>query len=224
MGDPMVEAGEEGDMSETHPSSAGDPAVRAPQRHAWSPEEDEQLRQLVAEHGACDWGTIAAQMNNRKHWQCRERWHHHLTPELTRTEWSVQEDAIILHSVRNFGQQWSRFRAHLPGRSGHAIKNRYHSLKRRADRLRKQGRLGEDDTSIPLGTPGGTGQLTASSAHPTAPGAPPGTSQPSGGSWLGFSPSVPRSQAVPIAQPAGRHALPLSGHPLRAEAAALQLP
>jgi len=125
MGDPMVEAGEEGDMSETHPSSAGDPAVRAPKRHAWSPEEDEQLRQLVAEHGACDWGTIAAQMNNRKHWQCRERWHHHLTPELTRTEWSVQEDAIILHSVRNFGQV--RTPTCMPARACVGAAGRFHS-------------------------------------------------------------------------------------------------
>lgn len=247
-----------GDMSEAAPSS-GEPAARAPQRHAWSPEEDEKLRQLVAQHGPCEWGAIAAQMGTRKHWQCRERWHHHLTPELTRTEWTAHEDAIILHNVRSFGQvrrasakhrgprarrgriacarahspaplaartlgptasqQWSRFRAHLPGRSGHAIKNRYHSLKRRADRLRKQGRLGENDDAIPLGTPGGAPQLAGA--------APPGgfPAQPPAAHWPPFQHVQPAAPAMPIAEAAGGHQLgrhPGSGHQLGAHPGSAQ--
>ena len=49
----------------------------------WRPEEDELLRQLVAE-GRKNWGQVATRIPGRTSKQCRERWYNHLDPNIVR--------------------------------------------------------------------------------------------------------------------------------------------
>lgn len=46
----------------------------------WSPEEDRQLKSLVAQLNTSKWGDIAKHIGSRSGKQCRERWHNHLNP------------------------------------------------------------------------------------------------------------------------------------------------
>ncbi len=52
-------------------------------RRAWTEQEDEAIRQMVAKHGTKSWALIAENlakegMPGRSGKQCRERWHNHL--------------------------------------------------------------------------------------------------------------------------------------------------
>lgn len=60
-------------------------------RRAWSLEEDDAIRKLVADHGTKSWSRIAEALRTdfgieeRTGKQCRERWHNHLGPRRART-------------------------------------------------------------------------------------------------------------------------------------------
>ncbi|RHY35537.1 hypothetical protein DYB32_000009 [Aphanomyces invadans] len=54
----------------------------------WRPDEDDVLRQLVAE-GRKNWGQVAARIPGRTSKQCRERWYNHLDPNIVRGYVSV---------------------------------------------------------------------------------------------------------------------------------------
>jgi len=45
-----------------------------------------------------------------------------------RSMWKPEDDAIILDNVAKHGNKWSQLAVLLPGRSAHAIRNRYHRL------------------------------------------------------------------------------------------------
>ena len=45
-----------------------------------------------------------------------------------RLSWTPAEDRIIVHSVNELGHKWFRIAQRLPGRTEHAIRNRYHRL------------------------------------------------------------------------------------------------
>jgi hypothetical protein len=54
-----------------------------------------------------------------------------LAPENQRAVWAPEEDLILLEKQRVFGNQWSKIRDFLPGRSIVSIKNRWSWLCRR---------------------------------------------------------------------------------------------
>mmetsp|Transcript_8721 Transcript_8721/g.24949 ORF Transcript_8721/g.24949 Transcript_8721/m.24949 type:complete len:697 (-) Transcript_8721:99-2189(-) len=113
----------------------------------WTPEEDEFLYGLVLEYGPSRWTDVAREVNLHIHakegggrgeaWhvrtgkQCRERWTNHLDPTITRTEWTEEEDALLLAEQESIGNKWSDISKKLPGRTENAVKNRWNSLKRK---------------------------------------------------------------------------------------------
>ena len=50
-----------------------------------------------------------------------------------RPSWTRTEDAIIVRSVADLGHQWHRIASRFPGRTSHAIRNRFHRLQAIAD-------------------------------------------------------------------------------------------
>ena len=123
---------------------------QASERRVWSADEDVQIVALVSEHGTRAWSMIAAQLPTRTGKQCRERWHNQLDPNITKTDWSAEEDELLISSHRRFGNKWAEIAKQLTGRTDNQIKNRWNSALRRE--LRKFNRLASKQRGHPVVT------------------------------------------------------------------------
>ncbi|OHT16487.1 hypothetical protein TRFO_41821 [Tritrichomonas foetus] len=96
----------------------------------WTPDEDNLLKMLVKKEGTNNWSLIAQSINGRTGKQCRERWLNQLRPELTKNNWTPQEDAILIHQQQIHGNMWTKIAQYLPGRSPNNVKNRWSWISR----------------------------------------------------------------------------------------------
>ena len=103
---------------------------------SWTREEDELIVRWVQEKGTKEWGALAAQLPGRISKQCRERWHNHLCPTVKKSDWTEEEDKILIECQAKWGNKWSKIAELLPGRTDNSVKNRWNSsLKRRLERI-----------------------------------------------------------------------------------------
>ena len=51
---------------------------------------------LVKSHGPKNWSFVAKHLPGRIGKQCRERWHNHLNPGISKDKWTEEEDQIIV--------------------------------------------------------------------------------------------------------------------------------
>jgi len=131
----------------------GCPDSAAPRstKTAWTPDEDAKLLAAIERHGGPkDWSRIAADLPQRKGKQCRERWHNHLSPEVKKEGFSVEEDRQIMEAVAAHGTKWATLVKLIPGRTDNAIKNRWNSTTRRLVRMQARW-AGQGGLLGPLG-------------------------------------------------------------------------
>ena len=81
-------------------------------------QEDDLVQRLVADHGGSEaelaslgasnikWLTIGSKVPGRTGKQCRERWHNLLAPTVNKSNWSEDEDNMIVHSLQTLGTKW----------------------------------------------------------------------------------------------------------------------
>ncbi|XP_066320310.1 transcription factor MYB3R-2-like [Miscanthus floridulus] len=108
-------------------------------RNTWSQDEDAILIQMVGPHCKNKWSNVARSIPGRSREQCRERWMFYLDPAMNNQPWSEQEDITLIRAHRILGNKWCKLATHFPGRTGKAIKNRWHTLmngKRNSDYIR----------------------------------------------------------------------------------------
>ncbi|KAH0840116.1 hypothetical protein J3R83DRAFT_1092 [Lanmaoa asiatica] len=71
----------------------------------WTPEEDARLSAAVAAYGS-SWVDVAANVPRRHNDQCRDRWTEQLNPNVNRSQWSEEEDRVLLDYVRDHKNAW----------------------------------------------------------------------------------------------------------------------
>ena len=93
--------------------------------------EDQLLVTYVRKYGEKNWKTIAKMMDGRTPRQCRERFKYYLsTPLMNVSNWSQEEDALLLQKYQEMGSKWSQIALFFPGRTDINIKNRFNRIMR----------------------------------------------------------------------------------------------
>ena len=102
------------------------PQVLLPSRTKFSPQEDQRLKELVAQYGTSDWAKIALALGGRTSRQCRERYKNFLQPCLVNGPWTPEEDELLIRLFHQYGPNWvAMHRRHFPTRSNNNIKNHW---------------------------------------------------------------------------------------------------
>lgn len=129
----------------------------------WTESEDQALKGLVLYKGSMKWTVIAEKLNEiihnnlniRQAKHCRERWHNFLNPALKWTEWTADEDRIILDKHEVLGNKWSAISKMLSGRTENQVKNRWRCLQRKVKKISKKS---ENQVFIEIGGESGKGE------------------------------------------------------------------
>ncbi|OHT01555.1 Myb-like DNA-binding domain containing protein [Tritrichomonas foetus] len=89
-------------------------------------EEDRRLAELVRMNGPKKWRKIAMAMEGRTGRQCRDRYRNYLAPSINKSEWTLDEDHLLIEKVHQYGSCWSKISKFFFGRTSSAIKNRWY--------------------------------------------------------------------------------------------------
>mmetsp|Transcript_12489 Transcript_12489/g.23179 ORF Transcript_12489/g.23179 Transcript_12489/m.23179 type:complete len:565 (-) Transcript_12489:99-1793(-) len=102
------------------------PQKPSTQSRKWSPEEDNILRNAVEMYNGQNWKSIAAQVPDRDHVQCLQRWKKVLRPGLVKGAWKKHEDEILIKMMNQPGVQgWSQISREIPGRTPKQCRERW---------------------------------------------------------------------------------------------------
>nr|CCA14835.1 myblike DNAbinding protein putative [Albugo laibachii Nc14] len=93
----------------------------------WTKDEDEALREAVANHKSKNWKAIASQVPGRNHTQCLQRWTKVLAPGLVKGHWSPHEDDLLRRLVASEQKNWGEVAAKIPGRTSKQCRERWHN-------------------------------------------------------------------------------------------------
>jgi hypothetical protein len=101
---------------------------------AWSSKEDHIILDNMRIYGK-KWNLIALKFTNRNAKQIRDRYTNYLDPKITRNNFTLDEDLLILDLYSKHGSRWTYIKNFIPHRSSDMIKNRYKSSICRNEKL-----------------------------------------------------------------------------------------
>lgn len=91
----------------------------------WNQEEDDMLRELIAQYGK-QWSVIASHMPNRTATQIAARWEKCINPKLTKGPFNPEEDKILIQFVEEYGcHAWPKVSTVLPHRTAKQCRERW---------------------------------------------------------------------------------------------------
>lgn len=96
----------------------------------FTPAEDKQLQKLVNQLGTNSWHTIAKRMRGKTSKQCHDRWKNYANPQLRNSEWSEEEDLLLIEKFTELGPRWTQIAKFFKDRSMNCLRNRFLKLKR----------------------------------------------------------------------------------------------
>ncbi|KAH0788443.1 Myb-like DNA-binding domain containing protein [Histomonas meleagridis] len=98
----------------------------------WSKKEDIRLLCGTAKYGAKNWRAISDFVgHNRTSIQCNQRWNRSVNPEILHSEWTKEEDDILLETVNvKKITKWKQISNLIPGRTDLQCRYRYTQLTR----------------------------------------------------------------------------------------------
>ena len=111
------------------------PKVR---HYKWSPAEDMLLKKLILSKSVPNWTTIAKRFKNRNVRQCKDRWNYYLSPNVNNTEWTKEEDELLLEKYKEYGTKWSTIAKFFNNRTNTNVKNRYLAMMRKEEKNKMQ--------------------------------------------------------------------------------------
>ncbi|CEG43099.1 myb-like dna-binding [Plasmopara halstedii] len=91
----------------------------------WTPEQDEALKEAVAELGHRNWMAVAERVPGRDNAQCLQRWNKVLKPGLVKGPWSVEEDAMLMEMMLKGYDNWRQVSNSIPGRTAKQCRERW---------------------------------------------------------------------------------------------------
>lgn len=96
----------------------------------WTPEEDEQLAKAIQDHGTNNWGAVAAYVGgDRTRAQCSQRWNRVINPNISKANWSKEEEDKLLSIVAQLGNKaWTRVAAQFGNRTDVQCRFKYNYL------------------------------------------------------------------------------------------------
>ncbi|OHT07521.1 Myb-like DNA-binding domain containing protein [Tritrichomonas foetus] len=105
------------------------PVDQAAPRARFSADEDQKILRLQQQN--LDWNQISQQLGNRSARQCRERFQNYLDPELNTSNWTQEEDDLLILKENEMGKKWKKMMPYFKNRSNVNIKNRFATLQNR---------------------------------------------------------------------------------------------
>jgi phage terminase large subunit-like protein len=109
-------------------------------RWQWTAEEDILLSSL-AKHYSQDWSKIVEFFPNKSVSNVKKRYLNKHSPEIRKSNWTSQEDQVILSLYTEQNCSWIQIAEHLIGRQPDAIKNRFYGTLRKKLPESEQARL-----------------------------------------------------------------------------------
>ncbi|GFH53601.1 hypothetical protein CTEN210_10077 [Chaetoceros tenuissimus] len=114
-----------------NPATSSSSSSNKKRRVGWTDAEDELLRKSVKENNAKNWDRIAQALPGRSRNCCSKRWYNHVDPSINKSNWTEEEDKIIIREHGEKGNKWAQIAKCLNRRTNKAIQNRYNrTLKR----------------------------------------------------------------------------------------------